>query len=320
MTFLTNIFIFVGLISFVGMAWSVVGLYRLFISNNNNKLHARIQLGHEINKNQLKIKTSFSKYILVNDFLSQFKIFTSFEKIIVNSGWSIDVLQLIVYSLIIYIFSLIFLFHFGLSLLFDSIFALFLCILPTGWLCIKEQNRQVKLENQLPDILDFIARSMQAGHDFNSALRLAAQESPNPISDEFQTVFDEVNFGGSMHASMQSLSKRINCSEIKYFATAVLINREIGGDIANLLSSVATLIRERLTFRNTIYAMTAEGRVSALILGVMPFVLGGLIFIIRPEFVSILWTDETGRQMLLSALLLIGIGFFWMNRLIQIKV
>jgi tight adherence protein B len=119
---------------------------------------------------------------------------------------------------------------------------------------------------------------------------------------------------------MEGLSQRIDCPDVRYFAIAVLINREIGGDISRLLKNVAALIRDRLTFKDTVYAMTAEGRVSALILGAMPFLIGLLIFYVSPGFIDVMWTDETGQKMFFYAFLLMMFGGFWMYRMVQIKV
>ena len=228
--------------------------------------------------------------------------------------------QLISSSTLLFILVFLFLYIAEIPLLANVIFSVIVALSPYGWIQLKFIKRQNLLEKQLPDILDFIARSMLAGHDFNSALRLAAHESPNPIGGEFQITFDEINFGGSIHDAMQGLASRILCPDIRYFVIAILINREIGGDVATLLKDVASLIRERLTFKDTIYAMTAEGRMSAIILGAMPFVVGLLIFFVRPEFISILWTDEFGRKMLVYTFMLMLAGAFWMRQMIQIRV
>ncbi len=192
--------------------------------------------------------------------------------------------------------------------------------LPLLALNILVRRRQDMLEQQLPDVLDFIARSMQAGHSFSSSMQMAATESPEPIGAEFLVASNRINFGESIHNALASLSQRIECADMSYFAVAVLINREIGGDLAALLKNVAQLIRARLQLKMSIKALTGEARMSAWILGVIPFVLGLLLAVLQPKMMSLLFTDPMGRQMLGYGLLFMGIGVLWMRRLIHIRI
>ncbi len=180
-------------------------------------------------------------------------------------------------------------------------------------------RRQIQLEEQLPNILEFISRAMQAGHTFVGSLQMAAAESPEPISSEFQEAFREINFGKSIQDAMSDLANRIDCPEMRYFAVAVFINHEIGGNLASLLSNVAALIRERLKLKMSVHAMTSEARVSAWILGLLPFAVALILFAVRPDFISVLWSEPRGRSMIAYTLLLMIIGVFWMQRLSKIR-
>lgn len=309
-----------ALIAVLGMGWA---LYKIWVSRYKNplpSLGARINAGYEVVIPTAIHDRSLSRIWALDQLMRESRLGVSLTKKIIHAGWSISPIGLLCLIFLLFSGTLAFMLALEAPFLVTILFSCIIGSLPYSWIYIQNVRRQALLEKQLPDILDFIARSMQAGHDFNSALRLASQESPKPIGEEFQMVFDEVNFGGSIHNAMEGLAQRILCPDVRYFAIAVLINREIGGDIATLLKSVATLIRERLTFKDTIYAMTAEGRVSAIILGVMPFAVGLLIFILRPDFISILWTDEIGRKMFAYTLLLMIIGGLWMRRMVQIRV
>lgn len=192
--------------------------------------------------------------------------------------------------------------------------------LPMAVLNLLVRRRQAVLERQLPDVLDFIARSMQAGHSFSSSMQMAGAESPEPIAHEFQIASNRINFGESVHTALTGLTQRIECTDMSYFAVAVLINREIGGDLAALLKNVSQLIRNRLQIKMSIQAMTGEARMSAWILGIIPFVLGLLLTLLQPKMMSLLITDPMGRQMLGYGLLIMGVGVLWMRRLIRIRI
>ena len=308
------------LLSVFGVIWAI---YKIWAQNFRDKdalLSKRVQTGYEIVVEPSIKPSNSTKASKLDQFLQRTPITFFIAKRLVHSGLNISTNHFIVISIAIFIFIFTLGLYTDITLWASFLLAFIVSLIPYCWISLKYERRQNLLERQLPDILDFIARSMQAGHDFNSALRIAAQESPMPISQEFQLVFDEINFGGTIHHSMEGLSHRIECPDVRYFSIAVLINREIGGDISSLLKNVASLIRDRLTFKDTIYAMTAEGRVSAMILAAMPFVIAFLIFYVSPGFIDVLWTDPMGKKMFIYGLLLMIFGGFWMYRLVQIKV
>lgn len=181
-------------------------------------------------------------------------------------------------------------------------------------------QRIIAIEKQLPDALDLMVRAQQSGHAFISALQITASESRPPISLELRKVFDEINLGMSVQSAMNHLAERIDSKEIRYFVVAVLIQNETGGNLADVLRKTATLIRERQKIAGVVRVLSAEGRISAWILSVMPFLLAFLLHLINPEFVSALWKDPMGLAMLGVSLGLMLVGVFWMSRLVQIKV
>lgn len=182
------------------------------------------------------------------------------------------------------------------------------------------QRRRNQFEQQLPDVLDFISRAMQAGHAFSSALQVAANESPEPIRHEFLQTLNEINFGSPVHVALNDLSTRIDSSDMRFFAIAVMINRDVGGDLAGLLNNLSTLVRERIAMRSSIHALTAEGRFSAWILSALPFCVALLLFFIRPDFIEMLWKDSAGRNMLTWASALMIVGVLWMRRIANIHI
>lgn len=188
------------------------------------------------------------------------------------------------------------------------------------YLKLRGVQRIVTIEKQLPDALDLMVRAQQSGHAFVSALQITATESRAPISVELRKVFDEINLGMSVQSAMNHLAARVDSKEIRYFVVAVLIQNETGGNLADVLRKTATLIRERQKIAGVVRVLSAEGRISAWILSVMPFLLAFLLHLINPEFVSALWKDPLGLSMLGVSLGLMLVGVFWMSRLVQIKV
>ena len=132
-----------------------------------------------------------------------------------------------------------------------------------------------KIERQLPDALDLMTRALRAGHAFSSALKMAGEEMAEPIAGEFRTVHDEVNFGVSLEQALTHLSERVPLTDLRYFVVAVLIQRDSGGNLTEILGNLSQLIRERLKLLAKVKVLSSEGRMSAWILGLMPFFLAG---------------------------------------------
>lgn len=191
---------------------------------------------------------------------------------------------------------------------------------PALFVCNARLKRMRAIENLLPDALDLMGRALRAGHAFSSALKMVGDEMPEPIAAEFRTAFDEINFGIPLPDALTNLATRIPCTDLRYFVIAVLIQRETGGNLAELLGNISTMIRARLKLLGTIRVLSAEGRLSAWILAILPFALTAVINIIHPEFMSLLWKDPFGIQLvyLAAALMLIGILLMW--RIIRIRV
>lgn len=192
--------------------------------------------------------------------------------------------------------------------------------LPTLYVWRAKQKRIIKIEEQLPDALDLMARALRAGHAFPSALQMVATEGPEPIAGEFRISFDELNFGISMQDALTNLATRVPSTDLRYFVIAVLIQRETGGNLAELLDNLSALIRARLKLLGTVRVLSAEGRLSAQILTVLPFALGAVINLINPQFASVLWTDPMGQKMVAGALVMMIVGILWMWRIIKIRV
>ncbi len=191
---------------------------------------------------------------------------------------------------------------------------------PLAWMMWKRARRLTKIERQLPDAIDLIVRALRAGHAFSSGLQMVGEEMPPPIAGEFRTVHEEVNFGVSLQQALSNLTERVPVTDLRYFVVAVLIQRESGGNLTEILGNLSRLIRERLKLFARIRVLSSEGKLSAWILTLMPFCLGYLMHLFNPEFMSPLWTDPIGITIMQYMLGLMVIGVFLLRKIIRIRV
>lgn len=193
-------------------------------------------------------------------------------------------------------------------------------VLPLMYVLNTKQKRLEMIEQQLPDSLDLMGRALRAGHALPGALKMVADEMAEPIAGEFRTTFDEMNYGVSLQDALTNLAARVPVTDLRYFVISVLIQRETGGNLAELLDKISALIRARFKLLGTVRVLSAEGRLSAWILTLLPFALAGVIRVLNPKFISVLWTDPTGQKMVAGALIIMVLGIFWMWRIIKIRV
>jgi tight adherence protein B len=198
--------------------------------------------------------------------------------------------------------------------------ALLAAMLPLVYVIARKRRRLVRIDHQLPDALDLMSRALRAGHALPGALQMVADELAEPIAGEFRIVFDEVNYGIAMKDALTNLATRVPIKDLRYFVIAVLIQRETGGNLAELLDSIAALIRARHKLMGTVRVLSAEGRLSATILCVLPFVAAFLFYLVNPGLMSELWKDPLGIRLIVVAAILMVIGIFWSRQIIRIRV
>jgi len=192
--------------------------------------------------------------------------------------------------------------------------------MPFLFVLRSRRKRLHKIEEQLPETLDLMSRAMRAGHAFLSALQMAGTEGAEPIAREFRITAEEVNYGVAMQEALVNLAVRVPITDLRFFVVAVAVQRETGGNLAELLDKIASLIRARFKLLGTIRVLSTEGRLSGWILTILPFALLGIINLINPKFMSILWRDPAGMIAIYAGLTLMLTGIFWMWRIIKIRV
>lgn len=192
--------------------------------------------------------------------------------------------------------------------------------IPYLYLTQLKQQRINKFRRQLPEGLDLIARALKAGHAFTSGMKLAADEFNDPLGPEFDETLDEINFGVSVSNALKNLARRVDCPELKYFVVAVILQRETGGNLAEIIESLSYLIRERFKLQGKIKTLAAEGKLSAIVLTALPFLIVVWLQISNPDYLNILVEDPVGRIMVLFASIMLLFGIIVMKKMINIKV
>ena len=195
-----------------------------------------------------------------------------------------------------------------------------LAALPTFVLRRRRARRLREFEEQLPEALDFIARALRAGHAFSVSLEMLAVESEEPIRSEFRRVFQEQNLGAPLDAVLRGMSERVPLIDVKFFVSAVLLQRETGGNLSEMLTKLAGTVRERFRLKGQIRAATAHGRMTAVVLTLLPLVIAASLTIRAPEYMRLFVTDFHGRLLGAAAIGLQFLGYYVMYRMINFKV
>jgi tight adherence protein B len=197
---------------------------------------------------------------------------------------------------------------------------LFFGALPVFWVKLKKRKRLHAFEEQFPESLEFVARSMRAGHGFAVSLEMIHKEFQEPLSSEFRRAFEEHNLGLPLDVALQKLAKRIPLLDVHFFVSAVLLQKRTGGNLAEILDKLAYVIRERFKLRGRIKAISAHGRMTGTALSSIPIAVAVLMFFVNPSYVQFFFLDETGQIMMGVAIALQLIGYMVMQKIVSIEV
>jgi tight adherence protein B len=195
-----------------------------------------------------------------------------------------------------------------------------LATLPFIYLRRKAGLRVHKFEEQFPDCLEFIARSMRAGHAFSVSLDMVHREFSEPLAGEFRRTFEEQNLGQPLEIVLQKLGQRIPSMDVHFFVSAVLLQKRTGGNLAELLDKLAHIIRERFKLRSRIRTISAQGVMSGRILGAIPAAVGGMMFVVNRSYAQFFIDDPMGRKLLIAALSMQLVGFLIIRKIVTIEV
>ncbi len=201
-----------------------------------------------------------------------------------------------------------------------AILSAFLGASPFIYLKLKKKERMKKYQSQLPEALDLMARSLKAGHAFTTGMKMAAEEFDDPLGPEFNITLDEINFGAGVPDAMKNLAGRADCMDLNFFVIAVILQRETGGNLAEIMESIAHLIRERFKLMGKIRTLAAEGKLSMYVLLGLPFFVLAALLLLNPTYIMTLFTEPAGRIMCGIALIMMAMGAYVMKRMIDIKI
>jgi len=201
-----------------------------------------------------------------------------------------------------------------------AVAALAVAPLPTVWLFRKRSSRFRRFEEMFPEALDLLSRAIRAGHAFQNAMGMVADEVRDPVGPEFRTTFEQQNYGLPLRDALNELAQRIAILDVRFFVTAVLIQRESGGNLAEILDNLAHVVRERFKIRRQVRVHTAHGRFTGYVLLALPAALGVALSFINPDHMHMLFNEHMGQMMLMGAIVMQTIGFIWIRQVIKIEV
>jgi tight adherence protein B len=237
-----------------------------------------------------------------------------------TSGTGRSIGEMVIYSGVLGGIGTLLPFVWGKPLIFSIVLGGVLAAVPWFWLAHVRKKRIELFERQIPEALDLMGRALRAGHAFPTAVKMVGDEMPEPIGRDFRILFDETNFGIAQNEALMRLADRVPVDDLRYFVVAVIIQRESGGNLAELLDNISSIVRARLRLLGEVRTLSAEGRMSAWVLGILPFAAAAIINVVNPEFMTILWTDPIGLRMVGGALLMMVFGVWWMRNIIRIRI
>lgn len=208
----------------------------------------------------------------------------------------------------------------GVPVFFWPIPGAILFLIPWTWLWNKRRVRLKTFSAQLPDALELVARALRSGHALGAGMHVVAEEMPAPISEEFGRVYEEQNLGIGLEDAMRGMCERVPNLDLRFFVTSVAIQRQTGGDLSEILDKIGYVIRERYRILGQVKALTAEGRLSGVVLIGLPFFLFLVMLHIKPDYVKVLWTTPQGIKMSVFALIMQVLGAAVIKKIVDIKV
>jgi tight adherence protein B len=242
------------------------------------------------------------------------------ERMIERSGYSVSLGQIVLGAAFAALVAAVAAWQFTHLLPLAAGAGLLLAMTPFMFLRHAASRRMARFEEQFPEAIDLIARALRAGHAFTTGLGMVADEVEEPVRTEFRLLHDRQNFGMPLPDALRSLAVRVPLLDARFFATAVLTQRESGGNLSEVLDNLSKLIRERFKLKRQVRTLSAHGRITGWVLAALPIVLGALMFLIAPAHMAVLFTDPLGVRMIVGAAVLQVIGFVAMQRIVNIEV
>lgn len=317
--------LWIGIAVFVFVAALVGGLSLLMRERENSAVEDRLAMltGMGGSRDGLEKEKSVLSQPLDDEpgiFDSFFTRFGNVSLLLEQADTSLTLTKLVLISAAMAGGGLLFGSALGIHLALLPIVVAVLGALPLMWILWRRKRRLKQFAAQLPDALEMIARGLRSGQSLGFGFNAVSEEMSNPISTEFQRAFEEQNLGVPLEETLRDLSERIPNLDLKFFVTAVILQRQTGGDLAEILDKIGALIRDRFRIWGQVQALTGEGRLSGVVLLALPFVLFFAVYQLNPEYLMILFTDPMGKQMLAIAIIMQVIGALVIRKIVNIRV
>jgi tight adherence protein B len=193
-------------------------------------------------------------------------------------------------------------------------------MLPSMYVRRRRTKRLNAFEEFLPESIDLVGRALRAGHPLSAGFKMAADDGPEPVAGEFRRIFEEQRFGLPLQDSLLGMADRINLVDVRILVTAILIQREVGGNLAEILDNLSAVVRARFTIRRQVRVYTAQGRMTGYLLSALPLIIFAILYALNGKYMSILFTDPVGKILVGVALSMQLIGFLWIRKIIKIEI
>jgi tight adherence protein B len=316
---------FLAILVAIATAAIIQGLfytYRFLIEKRRDELRRRLQSDESVTSAQLSLlrRGQLARSARLAAFLQGVRTAERLELFLQQAQMPITVAQLVAYSVVLALFGATVGYLTGGPVL-AGLLALLGLGIPIFFIWVKRERRSVKLSEQLPDALDMMARSLRAGHALPSTFRLVANEMPDPVSTEFGLAFEEQNLGASFERAVTAMARRApNNGDLKIFAVSVVIQKETGGNLVEVIEKIAETIRARYRFYGKLRALTAEGRISGVVLAVLPIVTGLAAAVFNPSYMKLLFTERMGMFFLIYAVASWAVGCLWLKAVAKVEL
>jgi tight adherence protein B len=303
--------------------YACAAAYRVMSPSGTDRVVERLQkwsAPEAVAQMEIMRKDSFSDIPWLNDLLMKARRFQPLRVLHRQADCRVPLGVFVLATPLLALGALLLAFSMHQTWVLALLLAAVLGVLPYGYLYWLKSQRMTKFERQLPDALELVSRALRAGHAFSVGLNMVGDEAADPIGVEFKRVSDEVSMGVALPRALQNMTDRLDCVDLRFFVTAVLVQRETGGNLAEIIDSLASLIRKRFELQLRVSALSAEGRISGVVLFGLPLVLAVLLYMTNPEYLGLLFTDPMGQNMATAGAVLMVMGAVIMKRMVAIKV
>ena len=318
-------FVLFAVVAFLAVVLSLEGIYNVWASRSSpeaKRVATRLEAlaGEAITQASIERARRPSRMPRLNALLGATSFGQRMQRFVTASAMAVSPAELIVMSVALGAFGMFLPGLLGKPPIFGAALGLGLAVLPWWRVASRRRTRIERIERQFPEALDLMGRAMRAGHAFPSAVKMVADEMADPMGRDFRILFDEMNYGVPTNEALVHLAARVPVPDVSYFVVAVMIQRESGGNLAELLDKISTIVRERLKLLGEVRTLSAEGKLSAIILTALPFGVALVVNLVNPAFMDVLWTDPMGQRMVGVAIFMMLVGIMWMRSIIRIRV